>query len=213
MVVVTVLLAWGISRGARDPSPTTAAGSSSAPTPPPSVSGPPSVDLPEAPFRLRGVRVDGMPSTAWRRWTASDGSFVIDAPGPGTVVRGERDGMWSIRFNASAASLDLFVEPAPPGWGPSALANRQVRGWARGLDEGPPGRPSPIRAGEAEGWQVVVPDDGGSSRWYLRVYVHGRRIYYLSVRRTLGDPESERYRRRFLSSFAVPADDRVATSA
>ncbi len=171
----------------------------------PSPSSSPSVDLPEPPFRLRGVRIEGLPSEAWRQWIASDGSFVIEAPGPGILARGDREGLWFARFQTYVASLDLSIEPAPPGHRPSSLARTQVEGWGRGLDEGPPGPAVPVRAGRAVGWEVVVPDDAGGSRWFLRVYVHGGRIYYLSVRQSAGDPESARYRRRYLGSFEAPA--------
>jgi hypothetical protein len=140
----------------------------------------------------------------WVTIVASDGSFRLTAPGPGTMSKTE-NGMWALDLHDwSDASCVLYVDWAGPESDPRAYTRSRLDDWVAQMSD-PHEAPTAVRAGSALGWRAQMSYEEGTYPVgsFQVVYAEGWE-YSMGCGLAFTHPRSvDGLTRRFLDSFST----------
>jgi hypothetical protein len=157
---------------------------------------PPSVQLSPA---------DGFPDH-WVAVTATDGSFTVISPGPGTMSD-DGSGLYRLdQHDWQAASCVLYLEWVGPELHPSAYTSGQLLDWTGRMTD-PHGALTPVSSGSATGWRTGLSYENGlyPVGAFQVLYARGWEYSMGCDLPMTPDKTDDRLVRRYLDSFQAPA--------
>jgi hypothetical protein len=138
---------------------------------------------------------------AWVNVLASDGSFGVTAPGPGTLS--QVGGVWSLDVHGwTSGSCAFYIDWAGPETDPRGYTHDRLNEWVSKMSD-PHDPPVPVRAGTAIGWRTRMSYEDGDYPvgWFQVLYAEGWE-YSMGCGLGMTHPRSaERLTQRFLNSF------------
>ena len=111
-----------------------------------------------SPPEVAAVPADGFPD-GWVTVSATDGSFAVSGPGPGTIASAE-NGNWSIDMHQwTGATCVVYLYRTGPESSPLQYTKGRLLAWAAEMD--PHDRPIQLELGTAVGWRTQLNYEDG----------------------------------------------------